>query len=48
MLKQVGMESRTDIEELLEKKVFLELYVKCIPNWRNKEYLLKEFGFYEF
>ena len=35
MLKNVGMESRKDIEKLVDKKVYLELYVKCIPNWRD-------------
>ena len=48
MLKNVGMESRKDIEKMLDKKVYLELYVKCIPNWRDKEFILKDLGFYEF
>ena len=48
MLKNVGMESRKDIEKLVDKKVYLELYVKCIPNWRDKEFVLKDLGFYEF
>src|SRR5574344_264656 len=37
LLKTVGIEARKDIEELLHKKVFLELYVKTIDNWRDKE-----------
>jgi GTPase len=45
LLKQVGTEARKDIEELLHKKVFLELYVKTIDNWRDKEKYLHEFGF---
>jgi len=48
MLKTVGTEARSDIEELLGKKVYLELYVKCIKNWRDKENILKDLGFYEF
>ena len=44
-LKQVGTEARKDIEELKNKKVFLELYVKTIENWREKEHYLNELGF---
>ena len=36
-----------DIEELLGKKVYLELYVKTIKNWRDKEKYINEFGFNE-
>lgn len=48
LLKKVGMESRKDMESLLGKKVFLELYVKCIKDWRDKESYLKNFGFMDF
>lgn len=44
LLKTVGQESRKDIEELLGKKVYLELYVKTVDNWREKERSLREFG----
>ena len=44
LLKKVGSEARGDIEELLSKKVYLELYVKTIENWRDKEKVLKELG----
>ena len=44
LLKQVGIESRKDIEELLGKKVYLELYVKTIENWRDKQQVLKDLG----
>lgn len=37
MLKKIGSLARTDIEEYLGMKVFLELYVKTIENWKNKE-----------
>ena len=48
LLKKVGMESRKDMESLLGKKVFLELYVKCIKDWRDKESYLKNLGFMDF
>ena len=44
LIKQVGILARKDIEELLGKKVFLELYVKTVENWREKESSLREFG----
>ena len=46
-LKKVGTLARADIEELLGKKVYLELYVKTIKNWRDKEKYINEFGFNE-
>ncbi|MDN4525430.1 GTPase Era [Fictibacillus fluitans] len=47
MLKEVGKRARTDIENLLGSKVFLELFVKVQADWRNKASQLKEFGFNE-
>lgn len=47
MLKEIGTKARKDIEQMLGKKVFLELYVKTIKNWRDKEKYLKELGFYD-
>lgn len=47
MLKEIGSKARRDIEEMIGKKVFLELYVKTIKNWRDKEKYLRELGFYE-
>ncbi len=47
MLKRVGMESRKDIETFFGKRVFLELFVKVEPNWRNRENKLKAFGYVE-
>lgn len=44
-IKKVGKAARKDIEEFLEKKVFLELFVKVSKNWRNKEWELKRFGY---
>ncbi len=47
-LKKVGILARKDIEEMLNKKVYLELYVKTIKKWREKDKLLHELGFNEF
>ena len=47
MLKEIGSKARRDIEDMLDKKVYLELFVKTINNWRNKEKYLKELGFYD-
>lgn len=45
MLKTIGTEARKDIERMLGKQVYLELYVKTVKNWRNKEKYLIELGF---
>ena len=45
MLKQVGSLSRLDIEKLLGTKVFLELWVKVKPDWRNSASMLKTLGY---
>lgn len=47
MLKKIGKNARLDIEKLLNKKVYLELFVKVIDNWREKEGKLKELGITE-
>ena len=48
MIKEIGIEARSDLEELLENKVYLDLFVKTIKNWRDKEKYLQEFGFKDF
>ena len=48
MLKKIGTYARKDLENLLGKKVYLELFVKTIPKWRDKEKYLADFGFHEF
>ncbi len=48
MLKSIGTDARIDLENYLNKKVYLELYVKTIRNWRDKEKRLQEFGFNDF
>lgn len=47
MLKEIGSKARIDIENMLGKKVYLEIFVKTIKNWRDKEKYLKELGFYD-
>jgi len=48
MLKKIGTMARIDIEKYLDKKVYLELYVKSVKNWRDREKYLQEFGFKDF
>ncbi len=43
-IKEIGIRARKDIEELLNKKVYLDLFVKVMPKWRDRENLLKELG----
>lgn len=45
MLKQIGKEARRDIEKILGSHVFLELWVKVKPDWRNNQRQLHELGF---
>jgi len=45
MLKKVGMQARKDIETFFGKSIYLELFVKVEPNWRNRENKLKTFGY---
>ena len=42
MIKKIGTNARIEIEEMLEKKVYLDLRVKVIPNWRDKDSFLNE------
>jgi GTP-binding protein Era len=44
-IKKLGTEARKAIETFLEKKVFLELHVKVKDNWRDDDFLLKQFGY---
>lgn len=45
MLKRIGSLSREDIEKMLGTKVFLELWVKVKPDWRNSDNMLKTLGY---
>jgi len=42
MLKEIGSLARTDLERYFDKKVYLDLFVKVIENWRSKESAIKE------
>ncbi len=48
MLKKVGILARKDLEEMFQKQVYLELYVKVIEDWKDKEKYLKELGFFDY
>lgn len=45
MLKQIGSKARVDVENLLGSKVNLQIWVKIKKNWRDSDFLLKNFGF---
>ena len=45
MIKQLGTMARKDIEEFIGRKVFLELFVKVRPKWRDNELQLREYGY---
>ncbi len=45
MIKQLGTLARKDIEEFIGRKVFLELFVKVRPKWRDNELQLREYGY---
>jgi len=45
MIKKLGTVARQDIEAFIDNKVFLELYVKVRPKWRDNELYLKEYGY---
>lgn len=44
-LKKVGAMARKDIERFFGKKVFLEMFVKVEKDWRNRDNILKNFGY---
>lgn len=45
MLKKIGQLAREDIEKFLDAKVYLDLWVKIKEDWRNSDFMLKNFGF---
>ncbi|MES2881161.1 MAG: GTPase Era [Bacteroidota bacterium] len=45
MIKQVGSLARVEIEKFIEQKIFLELFVKVRPKWRENDLYLKEYGY---
>jgi GTP-binding protein Era len=44
-LKKVGMMARKDMEKFFDKKIFLEIYVKVESDWRNRDNMLRTFGY---
>ena len=46
-LKRVGIEARKDIEAFFQKRVYLEMFVKVEKDWRNRENILRSFGYIE-
>lgn len=48
MIKEIGRRARIEIEELLGKKVYLELFVKVIEKWRDRDKYLNEIGYKDF
>ena len=48
MIKKIGTLAREDLEKLFKTKIYLELYVKTIEKWRDREKYLTEFNFNDF
>jgi GTP-binding protein Era len=48
MIKEIGIRARGDIEDYLNKKVYLELFVKVVEKWRDKDKFLNEIGYKDF
>ena len=47
LLKKIGQQARMDIEGMVDCPVFLDLWVKVKPDWRNKDKVLKQLGYKE-
>ena len=45
MIKKIGTAARRDIEELLDSRVNLDLWIKVRSNWRDSDVLMKNFGY---
>ena len=45
MLKKIGSNARYELERMLEAKVNLKLWVKVTKNWRDSDFLIKNFGY---
>lgn len=45
MIKRIGSEARKNIEAFIDRKIFLELFVKVKPKWRENDMQLKEYGY---
>ena len=47
MIKKIGASARKDIEEIYEKKVYLDLWVKVDPKWMEKNDVLRRLGYFK-
>ena len=45
MIKEIGTKARIDIEKLVDKKVYLNLFVKVKAGWRNKQTVIADLGY---
>ena len=45
MLRKIGSQARHEIEKMLEMKVNLQLWVKVKKDWRDSDYMIKNFGY---
>lgn len=45
MIKQLGTLARNEIEKFLQQKIFLQLFIKVKPKWRDDDFKLKEYGY---
>ena len=45
MLKKIGTAARKDLEEFLQTRIFLQLFVRVQKEWSENSHLLKEFGY---
>jgi GTP-binding protein Era len=45
MIKQIGSEARTELETMLDARVFVELHVRVLKNWRSDEALMQRLGY---
>jgi GTP-binding protein Era len=45
MIREIGIQARQDIEAFVGQKVFLELFVKVRPKWRDNDSQLREYGY---
>ena len=46
MIKKLGTLARGEIEKFVDSKVFLELFIKVRPKWRDTDMFLKEYGYF--
>ena len=47
MLRKIGSQARREIEDMMEMKVNLQLWVKVKKDWRDSDFMIKNFGYKE-